>query len=159
MKKKTNEQKRSFKVVLQKLTASPLALAAIALTIGLVSFGLFYSLGQRSDGATYSQAECDGAICVALGKDGAKPNEISVPLGGFVQFNSADGKKHQMSIGSGGHDHSHQTSFNSPTIGADEGWRVQFNNPGSFYMHDHTNPDINVLIVVYEPGKDYRIKS
>lgn len=131
-------------------------MTALVLLVGLFSFGLFYALASKQPQPPTSASACDG-FCVALTENGAQPAELSVPAGSFVQFNSADGKSHNISLGKGGEEHDHGGLFYSGEFGPDEAWRVQFEREGSFFFHDHQNPDINVLVVVYTPGKDYKI--
>lgn len=91
-------------------------------------------------------------IQVKLGPNKAMPDTITVKVGETVQFNSADGKKHDISIGQGGHEHEHTSAYQSGEFGADEAWRVQFKEPGTYSFHDHYNPEINILVVAYEPS-------
>ena len=133
-------------------TARLVLIAAIAAVIG---FGVVFALKNNQNNAT--QTRCDG-ICVALREDKADPDTLSVKVGTYVQFNSADGKTHGLSLGKGGEHHEHKGKFQSGDFGADEAWRVQFNDEGSFILHDHLNPKINVLVVVYTPGKDRTIR-
>lgn len=133
-------------------------LIAIAVIAALISFGLVYAISSRNNGtARVNSSNCEGT-CVALTKDGASPNALAVPVGSYVQFNSADGKAHNLSVGKGGHDHDHTGKFYSGEFQADEGWRVQFTDEGSFAFHDHLNPQINVVVVVYAPGKEYELE-
>ena len=137
----------------------------ILVVVGLLAFGGSYAFASAQNSKKFaakkSSSQCANAVCVSLKKGGADPNELSVTKGSFVQFNSKDGKAHELSIGEGGEDgkeHDHHGSFHSPEIGVDEGWRVQFKEPGNYFFHDHENPEINVLVVVYEPGADHTIK-
>jgi plastocyanin len=133
-----------------------LVVAALILFIGAGSFIFAYSYGSNKTGVAVAD-KCDGT-CIELNQDKASPDTISVPIGSFVQFNSADGKSHSLSLGDGGSEHSHKGTFSSGTFKADEGWRVQFKEEGSYLFHDHLNPKISVLVVVYTPGKDYKIE-
>ncbi len=97
--------------------------------------------------------------CVLLKADGMYPNELAVQVGETVQFNAADGQKHNISEGDGASNHSghsdpehhdHVGGFVSGEFAADEGWRVTFKKPGTYKLHDHFNPKQNILVVVYE---------
>ena len=118
---------------------------------------------------------------VKLTANGAKPDQISVVVGKSVEFKSSDGKTHSLSLGEGsgersaysssnlklahngaehdavqsdtGHEskHEHQAGFSSGEFKADEAWRVTFKEAGTYFFHDHLNPDINILVVAYEP--------
>lgn len=126
----------------------------VAVIVSVVSFAVAFSVSRSKNS---SQARCEGT-CVALREDTADPDTISVKVGTYVQFNSADGKTHKLSLGEGGKEHSHKGKFTSGDFKGDEAWRVQFKEEGSFLFHDHFNPKINVLVVVYTPGKEYKIE-
>lgn len=141
--------------LLRSFTKFQIAIFAAAL---FISFGIAYAVTARDqDVVNALQAPCKDT-CVALTENGANPNSIAVATGSYVQFNSADGKTHNLSIGGGGHEHEHTGKFYSGEFKADEAWRVQFNDEGTFKFHDHFNPNINVIVVVYTPGKDYRVE-
>lgn len=130
-------------------------LVLVVAIAAVVSFGIVYAL--KNNQKTASQTRCVGT-CVALRENKAEPDTIVVKTGSFVQFNSADGKTHDLSLGSGGKSHEHKGKLQSGDFGAGEAWRVQFNDEGSFTFHDHLNPKINVVVVVYTPGKDRTIR-
>lgn len=119
----------------------------VAVLAGILSFGGSYALTNMRTQA--SQAS-DGVVQVALHENSAKPDSIAVTTGQTVMFNSADGKIHNLSLGEGGDEHDHHGPFYSGEFGADEAWRATFEQPGTYFFHDHTNPDINVLVVVYD---------
>ena len=146
-----------MKLFKKKHPKRPLTLIIlVAVIAAVVSFGIAYGLQSNRD-KTSGQASCNGT-CVALRKDKADPETLAVGIGSFVQFNSADGKTHDLSLGGGGKHHEHKGKFQSGEFGADEAWRVQFNDEGSYFFHDHLNPKLNVLVVVYMPGKDHTIR-
>lgn len=131
-------------------------LAVIALTAGFMGFfGMRATLGQTAT-ATKS---CDLAKCVQLTESGAIPDILTIEVGTVVIFNSADGKKHSLSLGEGGEDHVHSGPFSSGDFEADEAWKVEFKEQGTFEFHDHYNPKLSVLVVVFKPGADRTIKS
>ncbi len=138
---------------LKKLATWQLVLAAIVLA-GSISFGVTYATADRQDVAA---STCKGN-CVSLADTGASPSTIAVPLNSFVQFNSADGKTYDLSLGGGGSEHEHKGKFQSGDFGKGEAWRVQFKDEGSFIFHDHHNPKVSVLVIVYEPGKQYKVE-
>ena len=142
---------------LSKLSRTQLLLVAFAVA-GLVSFGVVSAISSMDkDSQIISQANCSG-ICVSLKKDVASPDTLAITVGSFVQFNSADGKPHSLSLGEGGEEHSHTGKFTSGKFEADEAWRVQFNKEGTFTFHDHYNPKLNVIVVVYTEGKEYKVQ-
>jgi plastocyanin len=130
---------------------------ALIFVAALIGFGAVYALSSNRNVLRASQASCTDT-CVALTANGADPSSVAVTRGSYVQFNSADGKSHNLSIGGGGDEHEHSGTFYSGEFQADEAWRVQFNDEGTFKFHDHMNPKINIVVVVYTPGKDYRVE-
>ena len=133
-----------------------LFLAAIVLVAGIVSFGVVRMVSANNNRSITKQ-QCNGT-CINLFADKAVPDTIAVPVGTYVQFNSKDGKTHDLAQGEGGHEHVHTGKFQSGDFKGDEAWRVQFTQDGHYYFHDHLNPEISILVVVYTPGKDYKIQ-
>lgn len=76
---------------------------------------------------------------------------MSLEVGQILQFNTKDDKKHRIALGKGGTEHEHTSATDSGDFGKGEAWRVKFDKVGTFYFHDHFNPNINVLVVVYQP--------
>lgn len=142
---------KRFKHLLNKRT---LLLMVLPATVAMTSFATVLAMSSHS---VQTAAECKEA-CVALGPYGANPETVVLTRGSFLQFNSADGKSHNLSLGQGGEHHQQSSSLNSGEFKANEGWRVQFNEDGSYTFHDHLNPKVSVVVVVYTPGKDYTIK-
>ena len=141
-----------------KLAKDQRSLAIVIFIVAVVtSFTLIYSVTSGKSDNKVSRSSCSDT-CVALHEDRAVPDTIAVEVGDYVQFNSADGKSHNLSLGMGGEEHSHAGKFHSGEFQSDEAWKVQFNDEGSFYFHDHLNPRISILVVVYSPGKDYKIQ-
>jgi|GEM_PF-5940792 len=150
----------------RKLLQRPvLFISAVALIAGMVGFAgvlAMTSTKRQVSEVTLNSEEpsrCEVTECVALKDKVAVPDTLTVPVGSTVQFNSADGKKHSLSLGEGGEEHVHTGPFSSGDFDSDEAWRVQFNDKGTYIFHDHYSPEISVLVVVYEPGGDYRIKN
>lgn len=150
--------------VLVALRKTTILLPLLAIVAGVISFMGVQALTSKS---TASDTSCQG-MCVALREDGMQPNELAVRVGEFVQFNSADGKRHNISIGEGagdshGHEphdmpHEHTEAYASGDFGADEAWRVQFKEPGTYQLHDHYNPKLNILVVVYNSNEPTAIR-
>jgi plastocyanin len=132
---------------------SLVSITLIAIAFAAAGFMIARQVAIDSQGATASQYACEGT-CVALMADKAEPDTLTVKAGEYVQFNSADGKAHSLSLGLGGKEHQHKGPFSSGAFQADEAWRVQFKEPGTYTFHDHLNPNINVLVVVYQEGTD-----
>ncbi len=138
----------------KKLKDQITLIATVAVITAVITFGATLTFGNNQTGAP---ANCKGE-CVALGKNKATPDTLAVKVGSYVQFNSADGKTHRLSIGEGGKEHDHKGNFSSGDFKGDEAWRVQFKDKGSFLFHDHYNPKISVSVVVYTPGKEYKVQ-
>ncbi|HUP26270.1 MAG TPA: hypothetical protein VM124_01325 [Candidatus Limnocylindrales bacterium] len=139
-------------------------LILVAIVTGGLAFALVFIAGHKHapKSARFSSDCGQRTTCIALEKDQAQPNAVTVPVGGYVQFNSADGRQHNIGLGGGDehHDgkHVHLGAYASGDFKADEGWKVQFNEMGTYDFHDHYHPDIHVTVVVYQPGGDYKIK-
>ena len=104
-----------------------------------------------------SEPAADAAYQVSLRGDHAEPDILIVKAGESVQFNSRDGKTHNLTQGKGSgyeQDHDHTPGLEPGEFSADEGYRVLFHEPGTFYFHDHFNPDISVTVVAYIPESD-----
>lgn len=132
-------------------------LIAITLVIAiLIGFSIAFTVAHFNNGNT-TQNSCKDT-CVNLLQDKASPNTLAVTNGSYVQFNSADGKPHSLSLGAGGAEHIHEGKFSSGEFKADEAWKVQFTKDGTYTFHDHLNPKINVVVVVYTAGKQYKVE-
>lgn len=139
-----------------EIVRSKLTLVLIFICVGLSGVAASYAyFANKSNVRAVVQCE---DLCVSLRDDQAVPATLAIETGSTVQFNSADGEPHSLSLGSGGEEHSHTGTFSSGRFESDEAWRVQFHKEGSYLFHDHFNPKISVLVVVYAPGKDYRIE-
>ncbi len=133
-----------------------MTLFAALIVAGLISFAAIYTYSSKHTRIS-SQSACKDT-CVSLYSDKASPNTLAVAVGGYVQFNSKDGKTHDLSLGAGGEEHQHVGKFQSGEFKGDEGWRVQFKDEGTFTFHDHYNPKVNIVVIVYTPGKDYKVQ-
>lgn len=132
-----------------------------AIALAAIAFGYMTVQAFTSNAGRVSSASCQG-ICVNIERGGMNPTELAVKTGEFIQFNTADGQKHNLSLGDGhnseqgSHDpqaHDHSAGFESGEFGPGEAYRVQFKKPGTFVMHDHDHPTNRILIVVYNPSK------
>lgn len=124
-------------------------IGVVLAVIGLSAFFIGFSVSNKQTLSQKPAETCEVERCIALTGSGANPDEVSVKIGSTIQFNSADGNSHSLSLGAGGEKHSHNGPFNSGEFKADEAWRATFDEPGTFLFHDHDNPDINVLVVAY----------
>lgn len=135
-----------------------LTLGVVLIIASIVSFALVHTITAKMRHNQVNAAAVCKDTCVGLYEDKASPNTIAVAAGGYVQFNSKDGKTHDLSLGAGGEEHEHKGHFQSGEFKGDEGWRVQFKDEGTFTFHDHYNPKINIVVIVYTPGKDYKVQ-
>lgn len=141
------------------ITAHKVLLAAAVAVVGLSFTGL-YLYGQGSNNAKAKQAsKCPVSYCVALNKDAATPSEISVIAGSYVQFNSADGGTHNLFLAHAAVQHEDASRYESGDFGAAEAWKVQFKQDGAYSFKDKNNEEVEINVVVYTPGKDYKIES
>lgn len=99
--------------------------------------------------------------CVSIQKEGFSQSELAVKVGSYVEFRSADGRSHNLALGQGTEkdarvhesdqptSHDHVGGTESGDFGADEAWRVQFKKAGTYIIHDHLHPELNILVVAY----------
>lgn len=130
-------------------------IAGILVAIVIVGGALYYY-----DTPPTFQTSITNAVTVhqiSLYEDRADPNELIIKLGDKVQFNSTDGQNHNISRGKGndyGHVHEHAPGASSTTesgsFGVGEGYLVSFTQIGTYYFHDHFDPDAFITILVYE---------
>lgn len=127
---------------------------------GLLSFGSAFAFSALHKKGSDGPKKCSVSTCVSLYGDKASPDTITVKLHSYVQFNSADSKSHDLSLGGGDSGkHSHNAgSFESGVFKADEAWKVQFNEEGTYSFTDSLNPKVQVLVVVYTPDKQYKVE-
>ncbi len=138
-------------------------LVVLAVAVALTAFGLGVAISHPEVKKVAASAICpQNTTCITLKDDRAEPDVITVPLGGYAQFNSADGQTHNIGEGSGDehHDgsHVHTGTSMSGDFKSDEAWRVQFKQTGTYDFHDHYHPEIHATVIVYQPGGDYKIK-
>ena len=141
--------------------------SSILVAAGAIAFGLTYY--KQSQNVALAQ----DTVQVDLLADGPEPSAVSVEKGKYVQFNTKDSKTHNIGQGSGEvtshaahgddeqsthgehvktetHEHTEGTK-ESGVFGRDQAYRLQFNEKGTFTFHDHLNPEISIVVVVYEP--------
>lgn len=144
----------------------PVIIFAIALAAGFTIFKFTEAPHADVSDVVMATAQSDsGAVVhmVALGPDdAATPNTLAVKVGEYVQFNSNDGRQHQIAQGKGhdfGEDHEHtEGGLESGTFAADEAFKVQFKQRGTYFFHDNLNPKISISVVVYDPEHPAELK-
>jgi plastocyanin len=142
-----------------KVVSQNKTLLVIGLVIATLSFGGLYAFSSGKNATPVSAAGCPVEACISLLPDYADPNVLTVKNGSTVQINSADGKKHNLFLAHSGAQHDDHSEYNSGEFGADEAWKVQFKKDGAYSFKDKNNPNISISVVVYTPGKDYRLTN
>ena len=122
----------------------------------LVAVGIAY--GAKSEGVLGAEqgAIAGSAVHHVSLKDGAAfPDELVIKVGEQVQFNSNDGRSHNISSGKGndyGEEHGHdEQGVSSGQFAADEAFLVSFPAPGTYYFHDHYDASAFITVLVYTP--------
>lgn len=127
----------------------------------VVSAALGFGLTKVSKKTPVSKANTSNVI--ELRASGATPDAIAVVKGSFVQFDVKDDRTYNIGQGKGNdpvhqemnlneHDHP-KSAKESGIFGPGQGYRVTFNEVGTYYFHDHVNPKISIAVVVYEPKR------
>ncbi len=134
-------------------------LAVAVILLVTVSIGLFASskLNNKSSNSA-ANTVCDlGVTCVDLYDNGASLDEVSVKVGESIQFNAKGSSVYHLANnsdqGSLSHDHgsAEKEHISSGDFSGDEAWLVKFSEPGTFNFSDENNPEIKILVVVYNP--------
>lgn len=138
----------------------------IAGVIGLILFIAFaYEIYINWPASYVPPKEETGVHQVLIKNNRAEPDELSVPVGEYLQINSADGHSHVIEYGRGtgkGDDKmevlgvamnmgSSTAMLRSGEFGADEAFRVQIKTAGTFFFRDSKNPKIDIQVVGYVP--------
>lgn len=132
-----------------------------ALFVTAASFSGLYAYGASNGDKKVQATACSNAeACISL-TNVAEPNIVTIKNGSYVQFNSADNKKHNLFVAHSGSQHSddHEDEvYASGDFSGDEAWRVQFKKDGAYTFQDKYNSDSTINVVVYTEGKDYKIQ-
>lgn len=140
---------------LRKIKQSTILLGLAVIVLAFVGgYSLSQSSARKND--QVSSSSCKGT-CISLYSDKADPEVLTVASGSFVQFNAADGKKHNIALEHSGVQHEDEHTYESGDFGYDEAWRVQFKKDGTYTFRDKYHDKIKVSVVVYTEGKDYKI--
>ena len=136
-----------------KRIKNPIILGVAVIGFAIAGFGTSYALTKHQ---IVKSSPSLGPINVSLANDSASPNSLAIKVGQIVQFNTKDNQNHDIAFGEGnadGHDHEHTSSYESGQFGSGQAWQVQFKKAGTFTLHDHLHPNINVIVVAYNPSK------
>ncbi len=136
-----------------------------------ISAGITGYVTARNESArAQSQKSNSELITIDLFESSASLETITAKVGQTIQVNNKSSYSRELSLGSGNaahesergdeknqerHDetmegHDHQSGFSSGMFEPDEAWQATFQEPGTYFLHDHANPDLNILVVVYE---------
>ncbi|CAN5150290.1 hypothetical protein BH11PAT1_BH11PAT1_7930 [soil metagenome] len=124
-------------------------ISTVVITITLTLLVAFSSGMVRQD----TKVAGVSIATVELESKRANPDIVLVRKGEYVQFESKDGKIHDISLGHGdgfGDTHEHEKGFESGPFAKDEAYKVQLNKVGIFDFHDHLHPDIHITVIVKE---------
>lgn len=138
----------------QKLSLLLLAAAFVGIGAGLALFT------NRS--TVITAVQCPASVCAEVNASGINPDVITLEVGKKVQFSVVGDTMHNLALGKGeqthgdGHgrgdgSHDHNGSFSSGDFGAGEAWQATFSEPGTYHLHDHYDPSLQVTVVVYQP--------
>lgn len=146
---------------MRKVTDNKFLLLGVVAVIAVgIGFTISTMLVPKKD---ISSAKNCPEVCVLLTENGMSPDTLAIEKGQFVQFNTSDGKRHEIGIGGGEDAHSHSdehehlSDYTSGNFGPGEAWRVQFKQVGTYKLHDHKNPKLTILVVVYDPSNPSKI--
>jgi plastocyanin len=134
-------------------------LAGLVLFVFAITFtALFLYASNKKTTQSVTAAPCPVAACVSIGSDAANPNILTVTKDSYVQFNSADGRKHNIALSHSAAHHDDPTRYESGDFQADEAWKVQFKKDGAYSFRDKYNESVKVDVIVYTEGKDYKVE-
>lgn len=148
---------------------APLAFLGVAILAFGIVYGLLRLQGQgyrgrygtktsKASQATSFTTNCPATACIKLLGKTADPDTITVTTGSYVQFNSADGGKHNMALEHSSIQHDDSSEYESGDFKKDEAWKVQIKQDGAYTFRDKYNPGLKISIVAYTKGKDYKIQ-
>lgn len=145
---------------LKKSLQKPLVLIAVVFVVIVLAAGIGYAISQKNgknDAANSKKPASQETSIRLLGKT-ANPDIVTVKAGSYVQFNSADGGKHNIALEHAAVQHNDDKEYHSGDFEKDEAWRVQFKKDGTYTFRDEFNPEVKIRVVVYTEGKDYKIQ-
>lgn len=152
---KTGYSKSQDKTPARQRLSKGLILAAVLLL--LVSFGGAYTFAGRST-ASGSSAVCPVSACISLDGQVDEPQTITLETGSYVQFNATDDKVHNIFLAHSAAQHDDPSRFESGDFNKGEAWKVQLKKDGSYTFADKYHQSVQVTIVAYTPGKEYKIQ-
>lgn len=141
---------------LNQLAKKPGVVIAVVFVVALV-IGLSTALLIKRMNTPMQSASCAGT-CIDLGAASANPDVLTITSGTYVQFNNTDGSKHNIALEHAAIQHEDPTEFDSGDFGKGEAYKVQFKKDGAYTFRDKYHPKIQINVVVYTKGKDYKVQ-
>lgn len=133
--------------------------------VALITFGIVYGLKlthtnktSKASQADSFTANCPATACIKLLGKTADPDTITVTTGSYVQFNSADSGMHNVALQHSSVQHDDTNEYESGDFKKDEAWKVQIKHDGAYTFRDKYNPGLEINIVAYTKGKDYKVQ-
>lgn len=126
-----------------------------------IAIFVFFALGAFIASRTYANAsaKADTSHSVALTMSGIKPSAIAITKGDYVEFDTKDGRTHEIGQGKGDDEVHHASGQDvhdhliggklSGNFGPGEGYKVRFSQTGTYDFHDHLHPELSLTVVVY----------
>ncbi|CAN5662825.1 hypothetical protein BH23PAT2_BH23PAT2_06270 [soil metagenome] len=134
-------------------------LIGLGFAFALIGFTAVFLLTQstlRSVPVNASACQEQVSVCISLLPDGPSEDIVYITSGQNVQFNSADGRDHNLYLRASEHnghaDHAHDgvSEKESGVFGADEGWLASFDHTGTYVFEDSNDHDLTVTVIVYD---------
>ncbi len=98
---------------------------------------------RAADGKSHALSLGEGSS-----KRGASARTVRLAHNG--EDNNSDKTDAQSTENTHQHD---EVDFSSGEFKANESWRVTIKEAGTYFFHDHLNPDLNILVVAYQPAE------
>lgn len=149
---------------LSKILKNPLLIFVGGfVVVSVAAFAVTYTMSAKSEKTstasivTNAQGTKEDPHQVALLANNKDPVDIIIKKGEYIQFNSKDGKDHQLIQGAHSKEHGptgHTPSpLDSGIIKGDEGYLLQFKETGKYDFHDNYNHNSTISVLVYDPTK------
>ena len=148
-------RKTTFSGIVATAKANKLIIG-LAIVVILVSFAGAWKLSSSKNSA--ATVKCPVQVCISISAQNKQPTEYTIKSGSYIQFNNADGKIHEIELIHSGIQHKDPSRYSSGPIKAGEAWKVQFKQDGTYIFVDKYNPDVEMSVIVYTQGKDYKIQ-
>lgn len=140
----------------KQINKNYLTIVVVALLLAGVGFAGSYIFSHKNSKTAVQSSTCQGN-CISLKGSKADPEVLTITAGEYVQFNSADGGRHNIALEHSAVQHEDEHEYESGDFEKDEAFRVQFKKDGAYTFRDKYNPDISINIIVYTKDKKYGI--